>query len=100
MLNFVVEAGLDRVGCFKYSPVDGARANALPDSVPEAVKEERLERFMSAQAKVSAERLKMRVGQTLTVLIDEVGKAGAIGRSSADAPEIDGKVVILSLIHI
>jgi len=94
LLNFVVEAGLDRVGCFKYSPVDGARANALPDSVPEAVKEERLERFMSAQAKVSAERLKMRVGQTLTVLIDEVGKAGAIGRSSADAPEIDGKVVI------
>lgn len=94
LLAFIEAAGLDRVGCFKYSPVDGARANALPDSVPEEVKEDRLERFMTAQAKVSAQRLKARVGQTVQVLIDEVGKAGAIGRSSADAPEIDGKVVI------
>jgi len=94
LLEFIDQAGLDRVGCFKYSAVDGARANALPDSVPEEVKEERLARFMAAQAQVSAERLKARVGTTLEVLIDEVNKAGAIGRSSADAPEIDGKVVI------
>jgi ribosomal protein S12 methylthiotransferase len=92
LLAFIGEAGLDRVGCFAYSPVDGAVANDLPGSVPEAVKEERRARFMQAQAKVSAERLARKVGRTLDVLVDEIAGTKAVARSAADAPEIDGVV--------
>jgi ribosomal protein S12 methylthiotransferase len=94
LLEFLEEAQLDRVGCFAYSPVEGAAANALPDHVPEAVKEERRARFMAVQEKISAARLKQKVGRSMTVLVDEVGKNGAVARSSADAPEIDGRVII------
>jgi ribosomal protein S12 methylthiotransferase len=92
LLTFLDEAQLDRVGCFAYSPVEGAVANALPGHVPEAVKEERRARFMALQEKISARRLAGKVGKTLTVLVDEVDPKGAIARSSADAPEIDGVV--------
>jgi ribosomal protein S12 methylthiotransferase len=92
LLGFLEEAQLDRVGCFAYSPVEGATANALADPVPEEVKEARRERFMTVQARISADRLKRKVGQTLTVLVDEVDDGGAVGRSPADAPEIDGLV--------
>ena len=88
LLKFLEAAQLDRVGCFAYSPVEGAAANELPDPVPEAVKEERRARFMAAQAKISAGKLKAKLGKTLQVLIDEPG----VGRSKADAPEIDGVV--------
>jgi ribosomal protein S12 methylthiotransferase len=94
LLEFLEEAQLDRVGCFAYSPVEGATANALPDPVPEELKEERRARFMAVQEKISAARLNQKVGRTMTVLVDEVGKNGAIARSSADAPEIDGRVII------
>jgi len=88
LLDFLKEAQLDRVGCFAYSPVEGAAANDLPDAVPEAVKQSRQKRFMKLQAKISAEKLKAKVGRTVKVLVDEPG----VGRSSADAPEIDGAV--------
>ena len=94
LLAFLEEAQLDRVGCFAYSPVDGAAANALPDSVPEEVKQERRARFMQLQARISADKLQRKIGQTLTVLVDEVGEEGAVARSTADAPEIDGLVYI------
>ena len=94
LLAFLEEAQLDRVGCFAYSPVAGAAANKLPDHVPDEIKEERRARFMQAQEKISAARLKRNVGKTLTVLVDEVGDNGAVARSSADAPEIDGQVFI------
>ncbi len=94
LLEFLEEAQLDRVGCFAYSPVEGAAANALPDPVPEAEKQERQARFMAVQEKISAARLKRKIGKTLTVLVDETGKDGAIARSAADAPEIDGRVII------
>jgi len=88
LLTFLKEAQLDRVGCFAYSPVDGAKANGLPDPVPEEVREDRRRRFMELQAQISAEKLKAKVGRMLRVLVDGPG----IGRSSADAPEIDGLV--------
>jgi len=95
LLEFLEEAQIDRAGCFSYSPVEGAAANALPDPVPEEVKEERRARFMQAQSAISARRLARRVGETLTVLIDEIGTDDtAIARSAADAPEIDGLVLI------
>jgi ribosomal protein S12 methylthiotransferase len=94
LLEFLEEAQLDRVGCFAYSPVEGAVANAMPDPVPEAEKQERQARFMAVQEKISAARLKRKIGQTMTVLVDAVGKDGAIARSAADAPEIDGRVII------
>jgi ribosomal protein S12 methylthiotransferase len=92
LLGFLDDAELDRVGCFAYSPVDGAAANALPDPVPEAVREERRARFMAVQAKISEVRLARRVGQTLTVLVDGHDGTAAIARSVGDAPEIDGIV--------
>jgi ribosomal protein S12 methylthiotransferase len=95
LLAFVEQAQLDRVGCFAYSPVDGAAANALPGHVPEAIKEERRARFMAAQAKVSAKRLRAKIGRTTTVLIDSIEGRHAIGRSAADAPEIDGVVKVV-----
>jgi len=94
LLQFLEDAQLDRVGCFAYSPVDGAAANALPDPVPQELREERRGRFMATQEKISARRLRQKIGRTLVVLIDESGEKGAIGRSSADAPEIDGVVHI------
>ncbi|MCB1884664.1 MAG: 30S ribosomal protein S12 methylthiotransferase RimO [Geminicoccaceae bacterium] len=99
LLDWLDEADLDRVGCFRYEDVAGARANALPGQVPEAVKEERWGRFMERQRDVSARKLQHRVGETMTVLVDAIaetdeGEVVALGRSYADAPEIDGKVVI------
>ena len=92
LLEFLEEAQLDRVGCFAYSPVEGAAANSLPDALPVEIREERRARFMAVQEKISAQRLKRKVGRTLTVLLDEYTGKSAIGRSSADAPEIDGVV--------
>ena len=92
LLAFVREAELDRVGCFAYSPVEGAKANDLPGAVPEAVKQERLLRFMQAQAEVSRRRLAAKVGREIEVLVDDVEGRLAYARSSADAPEIDGIV--------
>ena len=100
LLDFLEEAELDRAGCFAYSPVNGAAANALPDPVPEELKEERRARFMQAQARVSARRLQKKIGRTLTVLVDELGSTEAIARSSADAPEIDGQVYITHPHHL
>ncbi|MDP4789784.1 MAG: 30S ribosomal protein S12 methylthiotransferase RimO [Haliea sp.] len=94
LLDFMQEAQLDRVGCFQYSPVAGAPANDLPDQIPEAVKQERWERFMELQQGISAAKLQAKVGRTIEILIDEVDENGAIGRSTADAPEIDGKVYL------
>ncbi|WP_424683178.1 30S ribosomal protein S12 methylthiotransferase RimO [Frateuria sp. YIM B11624] len=94
LLDFLREAELDRVGAFAYSPVEGARANELPDPVSEELKEDRLERFMAVQAEISAAKLQRKLGRTLTVLVDEAGADGAVARSSADAPEIDGVVHI------
>jgi ribosomal protein S12 methylthiotransferase len=88
LLNFLEEAQLDRVGCFVYSAVEGAAANALPDPVAEELKEERRARLMAKQERISLIKLKSRVGQRLTVLVDQPGR----GRSSAEAPEIDGVV--------
>lgn len=94
LLDFLEEAQLDRVGCFKYSPVDGAQANDLPEHIDEDVQQERWERFMQTQQRISAERLQRKVGRTLEVLIDDVDEEGAIGRTYADAPEIDGVVYL------
>ena len=94
LLDFIEESQLDRVGSFAYSPVAGAAANALPNPVSEELKEERLERFMELQTAISADKLQDKVGRTLTVLVDEVGEDEAYGRGSADAPEIDGTVII------
>lgn len=93
LLDFLRAAQLDRVGCFAYSPVDGAAANALPDSVPESVREERRARFMAEQQEISTARLRQQVGQLREVLIDAIHPDGsAVARSHADAPEIDGVV--------
>jgi ribosomal protein S12 methylthiotransferase len=92
LLDFLREAKLDRVGCFAYSPVDGASANDLPNPVPEDVKEARRKRFMEVQAEISQAKLQARIGQVLDVLIDDVVENVAVGRSYADAPEIDGLV--------
>jgi ribosomal protein S12 methylthiotransferase len=94
LLDFLQEAELDRVGAFTYSAVEGAPANALPGAVPEAVKEERLERFMEVQADISAAKLSRLIGKTMTVLVDEAGEGQSIARSHRDAPEIDGQVII------
>ena len=94
LLEFLRLARLDRVGCFAYSAVDGAAANSLPNPVPEPLKQERLERFMEVQAEISAEKLAARIGQRITVLVDAVGEEEIIARSYADAPEIDGEVII------
>ncbi|MFN2308262.1 MAG: 30S ribosomal protein S12 methylthiotransferase RimO [Gammaproteobacteria bacterium] len=94
LLAFLEAAQLDRVGCFSYSPVAGAAANALPDAVPEAVKAERHARFMAVQARISTARLQAKLGRRIEVIIDAVDDQGAIGRSQADAPEIDGQVFV------
>lgn len=94
LLDFMQEAQLDRVGAFTYSDVDGAAANDLPGAVPEAVKEERLERFMETQAEISANKLGRWIGKRMTVLVDAAGEGQSIARSYRDAPEIDGQVII------
>lgn len=99
LLDFLEEAQLDRVGCFAYSAVDGAAANALPNQVPEEVKQERLSRFMEVQERISAAKLHQKIGSIQTVLIDEIvtdveGNIEAIGRTKADAPEIDGVIYL------
>ena len=97
LLDFLKEAQLDRVGCFKFSPVEGAPATEMADQVPEEVKEERFHRFMQLQQEISAERLKQKIGQTLDVIVDEIYGEGIIGRTKADAPEVDGLVYIENL---
>ena len=94
LLTFLEEARLDRVGCFAYSPVAGAAANALPGALPDAVREERRRRLMDVQADISAERLAAKIGQHIRVIVDEVDEDGLIARSAADAPEIDGQVFV------
>ena len=94
LLDFLKEAQLDRVGCFAYSPVEGARANALGDHVPEELKEERRARFMGVQEEISSARLLRKVGRRMTVLVDAIDEDEIVARSSADAPEIDGLVYL------
>ena len=96
LTDWLGEAQLDRVGCFRYEAVDGAAANALAEPVPEEVKEERWHRFMQRQHAISMKRLKRKVGQRRKVIIDEVGPTVAKGRSEGDAPEIDGTVTVAS----
>jgi ribosomal protein S12 methylthiotransferase len=102
LLSWLEEAQLDRVGAFKFEPVSGAAANALPDPVPEEVKQDRYERVMALSARISAEKLAAKVGQTFDVLIDSVDPetGGATGRSKADAPEIDGEVHLRDAGHL
>jgi ribosomal protein S12 methylthiotransferase len=94
LLQFLEEAQLDRVGCFPYSPVDGAVANDLPDALPEEVREDRRARLMELQEDISTQCLERRIGKTLQVLVEEVDEEGALARSPYDAPEIDGLVNI------
>lgn len=100
LLDWLEEAQLDRVGAFRFEPVEGAAANALPDPVPEEVKEERYTRIMEKTAAISAAKLAAKVGRVLDVIIDEVDESGANGRSSADAPEIDGQVFLRDAGHL
>jgi ribosomal protein S12 methylthiotransferase len=101
LLDWLAEARLDRVGAFRFEPVEGAAANALPDPVPEAVKEERYARIMELTAKISAKKLAAKVGRMIDVLIDAVdADGGATGRSKADAPEIDGEVHLRDAGHL
>jgi ribosomal protein S12 methylthiotransferase len=94
LLDFIEEAQLDRVGAFKYSPVEGALANELPDHIDPDVQEDRLARLMYLQEDISAEKLAKKVGKTIKVLVDDVDEQGSVARSAADAPEIDGLVYI------
>lgn len=94
LLDWLKEAQLDRVGCFEYSPVEGASANDLPDQVPDEIKKDRWERFMAVAQEISSARLQAKIGSQQEVLIDYVDEEGAVGRSIADAPEIDGKVYL------
>lgn len=100
LLEFLSEAKLDRVGCFAYSPVKGAVANELLHQVPESIKQERLAKLMSHQSEISALLLRQRIGRIETVLVDEVVDEGAVARSKADAPEIDGQVFIDGATHL
>ncbi len=94
LLDFLQQAQLDRVGCFAYSPVEGAAANTLPEQIPEELKQQRLERFMQLQAQISAQKLQRKIGSKQIVLVDEVHADHVVARSEADAPEIDGNVLI------
>ncbi|MDQ3143741.1 MAG: 30S ribosomal protein S12 methylthiotransferase RimO [Pseudomonadota bacterium] len=100
LLDWLTEARLDRVGAFRFEPVEGAAANALPDPVPDEVKEERYARIMDLTARISAEKLAAKIGRTIDVLIDAVAGDGATGRSTADAPEIDGDVHLRDARHL
>jgi ribosomal protein S12 methylthiotransferase len=94
LLDFLREAELDRVGCFAYSPVEGAKANELPGALPDEVREERRARFMEVAEEISAQRQQRKVGTTIQVIVDEINQDGGVARSAADAPEIDGLVYI------
>ena len=94
LLEFLEQAQLDRVGCFKYSAVEGAKANELPDPVDEDIKQDRLDLFMQVQEQISRAKLSHKVGQELTVLVDEVSEQEILARSKYDAPEVDGLVII------
>ena len=96
LLDFLVEANLDRVGCFSYSPVEGASANQLAEQIPEDLKEQRMQRFMELQAEISQSKLNKKIGQTIQVMVDETDEEGVIARSKSDAPEIDGLVFVNS----
>ncbi|HHT00273.1 MAG TPA: 30S ribosomal protein S12 methylthiotransferase RimO [Thiomicrospira sp.] len=100
LLDFLKEAQLDRVGCFQYSPVDGATANEIAEQVPDEIKQERYDRFMQLQQKISAEKMQAKVGKVMKVLVDEIDDKGAVARSMADAPEIDGMVFIDDAFHL
>lgn len=97
LLDFLQEAQLDRAGCFKFSPVEGAVATDMPDQVPEDIKEQRFHRFMQVQQAISAQRLQQKIGKTFAVIVDEIDEQGIVGRSMADAPEIDGVVYVDNL---
>jgi ribosomal protein S12 methylthiotransferase len=94
LLAFLEAAQLDRVGCFQYSPVAGAVANELPNPVADEIKQDRWDRLMQSQARISAEKLSRRIGRVLEVMVDTIEATGVVARSWADAPEIDGKVYI------
>jgi ribosomal protein S12 methylthiotransferase len=100
LLEFLREAQLDRVGAFKYSPVEGAVANELPDHIHPDIQEDRLARLMALQEEISAARLAKKIGRTMQVLVDEVDEEGAVARSAADAPEIDGSVFLENAAHL
>ncbi|MGL4959548.1 MAG: 30S ribosomal protein S12 methylthiotransferase RimO, partial [Plesiomonas sp.] len=100
LLDFLREAQIDRAGCFKYSPVEGAPANELPEQVPEEIKEDRWNRFMQLQQEISAQRLQSKIGREIMVIVDEVDEEGAVARSMADAPEIDGAVYLNGLTDV
>ncbi|MBL1260059.1 MAG: 30S ribosomal protein S12 methylthiotransferase RimO [Thiotrichaceae bacterium] len=100
LLDFMHEAQLDRVGAFAYSPVDGATANALPNPIPEEIKQERLEKFMAVQAEISAGKRQMLIGSKMVVIVDEVSETGIVARSQADAPAVDGIVRIPELAEL
>lgn len=100
LLDFLEEAQLDRVGCFKFSPVDGAAANELDGHVDESVKDERYERFMAVQQRISTEKLQQRIGKQVTVIIDEVVEEGAVGRTMYDAPDVDGQIFLDDQTHL
>ena len=100
LLDWLQEAQLDRVGCFKYSPVEGASANEIGEQISEEVKQERFDRFMQLQQQISAQKLQQRIGTSMQVLIDEVDAEGAIGRTYADAPEVDGVVYLNEVTNV
>ncbi len=100
LLDWLEAAQLDRVGCFQYSPVEGAAANALADQVPDDIKQDRWDRFMATAQRISAAKMQQKLGRTIDVLIDEVDEDGAIGRSMADAPDIDGAVYLNEATHL
>jgi ribosomal protein S12 methylthiotransferase len=94
LLDFLKEAEIDRLGCFAYSPVEGATANELENQLPDDVREDRRRRVMELQEEISKKRLQAKIGKTVRVLIDSLDRSGGVGRSSADAPEIDGVVYV------
>jgi ribosomal protein S12 methylthiotransferase len=100
LLDFIQEAQLDRVGCFQYSPVEGAKANEIAEPVADDIKQERYDRFMQLQQKISADKMQAKVGKKMKVLIDEIDDKGAVARSMADAPDIDGMVFIDDAFHL
>lgn len=100
LLNFLQAAQLDRVGCFQYSPVEGATANEIAEQIPDEVKQDRFDRFMQTQQVISLAKMQAKIGQVMSVLVDEVVEEGAVARSMADAPEIDGQVFIDNATHL
>jgi ribosomal protein S12 methylthiotransferase len=100
LLDFLQAAQLDRVGCFQYSPVEGATANEIAEQIPDEIKQDRFDRFMQTQQAISLAKMQAKIGQVMQVLVDEVVEEGAVARSMADAPEIDGQVFIDGATHL